>query len=183
MSPHEKLGREEHVSSSEPVTELDQPYSSDDARATPWADATRALVDAGVYWVSTVRPDGRPHVTPVAGVWTDGSFFFSTGGHERKARNLDENRQTVVMTATTNAFHGGLDVVVEGEAANVRDDATLERLADAFAKKYDDFFGFRVRDGAFGNGEGGVADVYEVAPRKAFAYGREPTFSATRYRF
>ena len=167
----------------EPVAELDPPYSSDDARPTSWQDATRAFADAGVYWLSTVRPDGRPHVTPIAGVWMDGSVFFSTGGHERKARNLDENRQTVVMTASTNAFHGGLDVVVDGEAASVRDGATLERLADAFATKYDDFFGFKVRDGAFTNGEGGVADVYEVAPRKAFAYGREPTFSATRYRF
>jgi general stress protein 26 len=171
------------MSSNEPVAEIDQPYSSDDAQPTPWTDATRALADAGVYWLSTVRPDGSPHVTPIAGVWMDGSFFFSTGGHERKARNLDANRKTVVMTASTNAFHGGLDVVLEGEAANVREDAALERLAEAFAKKYDDFFGFEVRDGAFTNGEGGVADVYEVAPQKAFAYGREPTFSATRYRF
>ncbi|HZC70690.1 MAG TPA: pyridoxamine 5'-phosphate oxidase family protein [Jatrophihabitans sp.] len=164
------------------VAELDAPYSSDGATPTPWADVTTELEQAGVYWLSTVRPDGRPHVTPVAGVWLDGSLFFPTGTEERKAHNLAHNAETVVTTGC-NDFRSGLDVVIEAPARPMRDHGTLHRLADAFAVKYDDHFGFRVGEGRFGHDPGGAADVYEVAPVKVFAYGRGAKYSATRFRF
>jgi hypothetical protein len=47
-----------------PVTTLDARYSEESAQATPWPDAVARLEQAGLFWVSTVRPDGRPHVTP-----------------------------------------------------------------------------------------------------------------------
>ena len=50
----------------EPVTELSA-FSSDDAISTEWGEGRRKLQDAEVYWLSTVRPDGRPHVTPLLG--------------------------------------------------------------------------------------------------------------------
>ena len=68
----------------EPVTELGA-FSSDGAVATEWAKALVDLQDAEVYWLSTVRPDGRPHVTPLLGVWLDGGLYFCTGPAERKA--------------------------------------------------------------------------------------------------
>jgi nitroimidazol reductase NimA-like FMN-containing flavoprotein (pyridoxamine 5'-phosphate oxidase superfamily) len=71
-----------------PITELEPQFSSDDATATPWAEAREVLAAAKVYWLSTVRPDGRPHVTPTAAVWLDDALYFSTGQAERKARNL-----------------------------------------------------------------------------------------------
>lgn len=164
-----------------PVVELDEPYSDETAEPTTWTKARGKLRDAGVYWLSTVRPDGRPHVTPVAGVVMDDAVYFSTGPSERKAKNLAQNKHVVVTTGS-NAFRKGLDVVVEGDAKPVHDEATLQRLADTFARKYDDHFGFRVADGAFAH-EAGTAEVYEVAPIKAFGYGRTKGFSATRYRF
>ena len=49
----------------EPQAELDQAFSSAGVAPTPWAEA-RELVDRSeVFWLSTVRPDGRPHVTPL----------------------------------------------------------------------------------------------------------------------
>jgi nitroimidazol reductase NimA-like FMN-containing flavoprotein (pyridoxamine 5'-phosphate oxidase superfamily) len=164
------------------VSELDEAYSSPGATPAPWADVSAELERAGVYWLSTVRPDGRPHVTPIAAVWMDGSVFFSTGPEERKARNLARNARTVITTGR-NDFRSGLDVVVEGNALTVRDNATLERLVDAFTEKYEGHFGFTVRDGAFFHEQGGVAGVYEVAPVKVFAYGRGSEYSATRFRF
>ena len=74
-----------------------------------------------IYWLSTVRPDGRPHVTPIAAVWLDGALHFCTGPTERKAKNLARNRYCVVTTGT-NALEG-LDVVIEGEAVRVTDAA------------------------------------------------------------
>ena len=66
-----------------PVTELDSRFSTPDATALPWMDAERQLQNAGVFWVSTVRPEGRPHVVPLIAVWLDGALFFATGEDER----------------------------------------------------------------------------------------------------
>src|SRR3954453_22382939 len=170
------------MSENQPVVELDAPYSSDGATPVPWASASSELANAEVYWLSTVRPDGRPHVTPIAGVWIDGSMYFSTGPQERKAMNLARNAR-VVITTGCNAFRSGLDVVIEGDAVAERDRSTLRRLADAFATKYEGHFGFTVGDGRFVHERGGTADVYEVAPAKGFAYGRGSMFTATRFRF
>jgi nitroimidazol reductase NimA-like FMN-containing flavoprotein (pyridoxamine 5'-phosphate oxidase superfamily) len=164
------------------IVELDAPYSSENAKPTPWTTASEHLEKAGVYWLSTVRADGRPHVTPVAAVWMGGSLYFSTGPDEQKSKNLRANAH-VVITTGTNTFNEGLDVVIEGDGVRVTDDAKLQPLADAFAAKYADVFGFRVRDGAFVHNEGGVADVFEVTPVKAFSYARGEEGSATRYRF
>ena len=46
----------------EPIGELDTDFSSPGATATPWAEARKNLEDAEIFWLSTVRPDGRPHV-------------------------------------------------------------------------------------------------------------------------
>ena len=63
-----------------PVTSLDARYSEENAQPTPWPDAVTHLERAGLFWVSSVRADGRPHVTPVVAVWTPrrrrGSYTF-----------------------------------------------------------------------------------------------------------
>jgi hypothetical protein len=41
------------------------------AEATPWAAAREVLQTAQLSWVTTVRADGRPHVTPLVAVWLD----------------------------------------------------------------------------------------------------------------
>ncbi len=53
----------------QPVTELDTRFSDQDAVATGWEETRRALEDAELFWISTVRADGRPHVTPLVAVW------------------------------------------------------------------------------------------------------------------
>ena len=72
----------------EPTTDLDPRFSSDGATATPWQEARDQLDRAKAYWLSTVRPDGRPHVTTIAAVWLDDALYFTTGVDERKAKNL-----------------------------------------------------------------------------------------------
>jgi general stress protein 26 len=172
---------------SAPDTQFQERFSSPDATAMPWDAAEAVLRDAEIYWVTTVRPDGRPHVTPLVAVWLDGALFFCTGDDERKARNLRGNA-SCVMTTGCNAFRSGTDIVLEGEATNVTDDAMLQRVADALLAKYD--WPYRVKDGALeevgrpDEGESrGVAIVFRVTPSTIFAYGRGASFSATRYRF
>ena len=63
----------------EPVNELDERFSDPGAAATPWATTLAVLVQAQLSWVTTVRADGRPHVTPLGAVWLDDAAHFSTG--------------------------------------------------------------------------------------------------------
>jgi uncharacterized pyridoxamine 5'-phosphate oxidase family protein len=167
----------------EPITDLGA-FSSDGAVAAEWATALADLQDAEVYWLSTVRPDGRPHVTPLLGIWLDDALYFCTGPAERKAKNLAQN-PNCVLTTGCNGLDDGLDLVVEGAAAKVSEGAELRNVADTFESKYGRHF--TVPDGTwFGLGDairGGDALVYRVAPSTAFGFGKGRQFSQTRWRF
>ena len=76
----------------------------------------------------------------------------------------------------------GVDVVVEGTAEPVHDDARLRRLSDLWAAKYGEEWRFEVRDGDFAHEHGGTANVYAVAPDRVLAFGKAP-YSHTSYRF
>jgi Pyridoxamine 5'-phosphate oxidase len=61
----------------EPVAELDERFSDPGAKTTPWAKAREVLETAQLSWVTTVRADGRPHVTPLVAVWLDDAVHFT----------------------------------------------------------------------------------------------------------
>ncbi|HLZ24419.1 MAG TPA: pyridoxamine 5'-phosphate oxidase family protein [Ktedonobacterales bacterium] len=117
----------------EPVTTLSA-FSSDNAVPTTWEQGRKDLQDAELYWLSTVRPDGRPHVTPLLGVWLAGALYFCTGPSERKARNLAQNAHCILTTGSNRL--DGLDIVVEGDGAIVSDKAELRNVADTYESKY-----------------------------------------------
>ncbi|MDG4860950.1 pyridoxamine 5'-phosphate oxidase family protein [Streptomyces sp. T-3] len=165
----------------EPRTELDPRFSEPGATALPWSEAVALLDSAELYWISTVRPDGRPHVTPLHAVWADGALHFCTGPEERKALNLGGNPQ-VVLTTGTNTWNKGYDLAVEGEAVRVTDDGRLRALARAWGAKYGSTWEYGVRDGAFQHEEG-HALVFEVGPRKVLGFGKGGPFSQTRWTF
>ncbi|MFJ9677238.1 pyridoxamine 5'-phosphate oxidase family protein [Streptomyces sp. NPDC101194] len=168
------------MSELEPIAELDTRYSHESATACPWSTAQELLTGAETYWLSTVRPDGRPHVTPLIGVWSGHALYFSTGASERKGRNLAANPE-VVLTTGENSLSRGFDVVVEGRAERVTDEDRLNRLAAAWESKYGPQWHFDVQDGTFRHA-GHVALVFEVSPRTVFGFGKHP-FSQTRWRF
>jgi hypothetical protein len=120
-------------------------------------------------------------VVPVLAVWVDNTVHFCAGAATRKAKNLRRDPHCVI-TARSDA----LDLVVEGRAQKVHDNATLLRIAEAYASKYG--WPVVVRDGAF-YGEGAPTagpppyEVYEVIPTVMFGFGTDETFTATRWRF
>ncbi len=118
-----------------PLTEVCPEFGSPDAPPVPWERARAVLAGAPLYWVTTVRPDGRPHATPLLGVWADGAPYFCTGREERKALNLAANPHCAMSTGD-NALEGGPDVIVEGTGAPVDDPAELDRVATAYEDKY-----------------------------------------------
>ncbi len=167
--------------------ELDPRFSDPTASAVPWENTVRVLTEAQLAWITTVRADGRPHVTPLVTVWLDEVLHFCTGPEEQKARNLAAN-PNVVLTTGCNTWDDGLDVVVEGEAVRVTDRATLERLAAAWATKWDGSWTYTAVENGFTHGgdDGGDVDhgpvhVYAVRAAKVLAFGKG-TFSQTRYR-
>ena len=83
------------------------------------------------YWCATVRPDGRPHVMPVWGVWLRERLWFSSGLRSRKARNLAaEPRCTLTTDDAQNP------VVVDGVARQVTDPGGIAGFVDAMNTKY-----------------------------------------------
>jgi general stress protein 26 len=164
-----------------PVTTLDRRYSQPDAVAAGWEETRHVLESAELFWISTVRADGRPHVTPVVAVWAEGAIHFSTGAEEQKFANLAANPH-VVLTTGCNRWDQGLDVVVEGEAVRVTDEDTLRRLAQAWTTKWEGQWQFAVRDGCFHH-QAGAAIVFSVTPAKVFAHAKGDPFGATTHRF
>ena len=166
---------------SRPVTKLDKRFSDSDAVATEWEETRRELENAELFWISTVRANGRPHVTPLVAVWLGDAIYFTTGPDEQKAVNLKTNAN-VILTTGCNQWERGLDIVVEGEAVQVTDGDLLEGLAEAWKTKWDGQWQYEVRAGRFEHKGGGAALVFSVAPTKIFAFAKG-TFGQTRHRF
>ena len=131
------------------------------------------LEHAELYWLATVRADGRPHVTPLIGVMEAAAVHFCTGLREQKARNLEHNSR-VVLTTGNNSWARGLDVIVEGAAVRVTDREGLQRLADAYEAKYGSEWHFDVGDGVFRTGEDAAA-VFRIEPAKVLAFAKVHT--------
>jgi nitroimidazol reductase NimA-like FMN-containing flavoprotein (pyridoxamine 5'-phosphate oxidase superfamily) len=134
----------------------------------PWSHVEERMSAARNYWVATTRPDGRPHVTRVWGLWVDGTFYFGAASRSRKARNLAENPSVAVHLES-----GGDVVILEGTAEVVTDPdpALAERVAAASTAKY-------------GMGSSTIEGSYAVHPRVVFAW-LESSFptTATRWLF
>ena len=165
---------------------LDTRFSDPEAQPTSWEEAVRELRDAQAYWFTTVRPDGRPHVTTVAAVWANDAVYVVTSADEQKAKNLVENKHCIITTGC-NTFEG-LDVVVEAEAVVETDPARLQAMADAFRAKYDDLFPYEVRDGRLHmdvapvEGEPSELVPLRLQATKAFGFAKGP-FGQTRWTF
>lgn len=98
----------------------------------PWSWAVERLAASRNYWVATTRPDGRPHVAPVWGLWLDDRFLFSTGQGTVKARNIAADPRTVICTE-----HADEAVFVEGAVETLTDRQLLHRFVVAYKQKYD----------------------------------------------
>lgn len=176
--------------STHPSAALDARFSSPGATAISWEAAVDLLNTAEVFWLTTVRPDGRPHVTPLIAVWIDNALYFSTGAEEQKARNLAVNPQVSLTTGCNTLNEEGLDLVVEGVASRVIDRGRLAAVAGRYLEKYGEAWRFTVGDDALihsdvstDSGEPPRALVFRVAPTTVIGFGKGTIFSQTRWRF
>jgi hypothetical protein len=138
----------------------------------PWAEVERRLTAAHDYWVATARPDGRPHVMPVWGVWLDGRLWFSSGLRSRKARNLAADARCTVTTDDAQN-----PVVIDGVSRQVTDHADIAAFVDAVNAKYGGGVTVEFLDPA-------VNGTFAVRPERVIAMSHDDfTGSPTRWRF
>jgi PPOX class probable F420-dependent enzyme len=89
----------------------------------------RLLSDRNV-WLSTVRPDGRPHLVPIWFVWVRDRFYICTEGKSVKVKNV-----AATPRASVALEDGNRPVIAEGVAA-VLDRPYTEDVVAAFKDKY-----------------------------------------------
>ena len=154
-------------------TRLDERFSDPGTEATGWAETVKALESAQISWLTTVRADGRPHVTPLVAIWLDGALHFSTGETEQKYLNLTAN-PNVVLTTGCDSWDDALDVMVEGVARRVTGKAKLDRLAEAWLNKWDGSWRYEATEDGFRQGDHD-AFVFAVEPARVLAFGRKRT--------
>lgn len=135
----------------------------------PWSFVEERMRASHNYWIASTRADGRPHAAPVWGLWHEGGFYFSTGEHSRKGRNLDANPAVSVH------LESGDEVVILEGVVNAITDA---KLRNSLNKKY------KLKYGMGMEGPESPGLILGLILQRAFAW-REKDFpqSATRWIF
>lgn len=137
-------------------------------RTLDWPTVDQSVADSDRVWLATTRPDGRPHVVPVDGLWLDDAWYFGGSEQSVHVRNLRQNPAVVMHLADTMSV-----VIAEGQAEWVTPPATLaRRLAAASKKKY----GYAPAPDAY------RAGTWCLRPRRVLAWQSFPQ-DATRFRF
>jgi nitroimidazol reductase NimA-like FMN-containing flavoprotein (pyridoxamine 5'-phosphate oxidase superfamily) len=110
------------------------------------------MTAAKVYWISTVDPKGRPHATPVDGLWIDDRLYFGGSPATRRNRNLAANSAVCVHLES-----GSEVVILHGEADELRSIShdLAVRLSEASFQKY-----------AYGH----KPEEYEASPGGTFVF-------------
>jgi hypothetical protein len=139
----------------------------------PWSWALAHLEKSHNYWIATSRPDGRPHLMLVWGIWWQDAFWFSTGPHTCKAKNIAAHPHVVIGTEKADEA-----VILEGTVEEINDRSVWKQLAQIYNAKY----GGDVEPLLLASG----GCVFHVHPKVAFAQDeRAPNFaeSVTRWHF
>ena len=118
-----------------PLLPSDYGVPQDAEGLLPWSHVVERLTAAKNYWICTTRPDGRPHATPIWGVFFEGQIYFDGSPETRRGKNLAAN-----PAITVHLESGDEVVIVEGTTEQITppDRAFAERLAAAYAAKYAD---------------------------------------------
>lgn len=135
----------------------------------PWTHVTSRMEEAMHYWVCTVSPEGRPHSTPVDGLWIDDQLYFGGSPTTRRNRNLVTNSSVCVH------LESGSDVIIlEGEACELRnpEKSLAKRLSEESIRKY----GYGPTPEDYEKTPG----AYVFTPRKVLAWKQFPK-DATRW--
>lgn len=136
----------------------------------PWPEVKARLESAPAYWLSTARPDGRPHVVPLDGIWVDDVWWYGGAPDTVHIRTVEANPQAVMHLPDPMQA-----VIVEGVVRRVSPpDETAQRMADVANEKYC-HYGLK-------NDAATYVSALGLFPKSVLAWSAFPT-DATRFRF
>ncbi len=112
---------------------LPKGYADNPASFVDWDWVADQMTNAENYWLSSVRPDGRPHVVPRWGAFIDNRFYYDGSPETRHAQNIMEN-----PNVTLHLENGYKVVIMEGTSmpAGKPTPEFAKRLAEAITRKY-----------------------------------------------
>ncbi|WP_255170326.1 pyridoxamine 5'-phosphate oxidase family protein [Natrononativus amylolyticus] len=155
-----------HGTRDRPRTDSRYGIPSDREGLLPWSTVADRMRTERTVWVTTTRPDGRPHARPVWGVWLENTFHCGGGDRTRWVRNLASNPAITVHTED-----GESVVIIEGVAEKLTDETADEARLERIDDRYEETYG--VRHGT---------PVFAARPTTVLAWTDYPT-DATRWRF
>ncbi|HEV3402006.1 MAG TPA: pyridoxamine 5'-phosphate oxidase family protein [Acidimicrobiales bacterium] len=138
------------------------------SRLLEWDAVEKRLEQARYYWLATVRPDGRPHVVPLDGLWVDARWYFGGSPSTVKHRNLLANPH-----ATVHLDGGGAAVIVDGSC---RIETPSRQLAEGLVAASTAKYGYAPPIEAY------LGGVWALSPERVLAW-TDLTVDATRYLF
>jgi PPOX class probable F420-dependent enzyme len=99
----------------------------------PWSKLDAFLKSFRSIWISTTRPDGRPHATPVWYLWDGQHIYFTTSPKSQKGKDLAHQSWVIVHAGDPDDV-----IILEGPAQIVIDKEEQERVNAAYGDKYVD---------------------------------------------
>ena len=109
--------------------------NTDPAKLLTWDFVAQQMTEARHYWLATIVPDGRPHSTPVWGLWYENRLHVEGNPNSRWIRNLQKNPMISVSLPS-----GDKVVIIEGKVQFIEDDeldeAGWQQLDSAYQTKY-----------------------------------------------
>jgi hypothetical protein len=133
-----------------------------------WNEVDQRLATALHYWLATTRPDGRPHVVPVDGLWLDGACYFGGAPETVHARNLRADPRAAIHLDDSEAA-----TIAEGVAEVHTPTPEFAGKLDAASKKK---YGYSPGAAVY------LGGVWRLKPTTVLAWTRLDR-DATRFRF
>jgi Pyridoxamine 5'-phosphate oxidase len=130
-------------------------------------------------WLTTINPDGSPHVTALGVASVSGRWYFTSGPATRKSHNLARDPRCTVSVATE-----PFDLVIEGVAQRITEASELSSVTEAYNRSG---WPAEVEGDAltaeYSAPSAGPAPwhVYRMTPSTVFALGASEPFGATKF--
>ena len=139
--------------------------------------------DRHTCWLATINRDGSPHVTAVGALWVDDTFWFETGEHTLKGRNVARDPRRSLSVSMSEC-----DLIVEGEAHQITDPSTVVTMAAHWAEggwpcRVDESGQALTADFSAPSAGPPPWSVYRITPRAATALATREPGGATRWTF
>src|SRR5947209_7497491 len=97
------------------------------------AHVDQRLREDVIIWLTTVRPDGRPHSVAVWFLWDGETILIFSKPNQQKLVNIEHNPN--VLLAIDDTHNGADPITIEGQATLLSDHNTNVTLA-AYVAKY-----------------------------------------------